>query len=76
MIVFMMMSGIFTPTESMPHWGQWVNKLNPIAYFMRLIRMILLKGSGFVDIWRELVSLVVFAFAMLSLAVWRYKKTS
>jgi ABC-2 type transport system permease protein len=75
MIVFMMMSGLFTPTESMPQWGQWVNKLNPIAYFMKLIRMILLKGSGITDIWRELVSLTVMAITMLWLSVWRYRKT-
>jgi ABC-2 type transport system permease protein len=76
MIVFMMMSGLFTPAESMPQWGQWINKLNPIYYFMRVIRMILIKGSGFMDIWREIVSLAVLAVSMLSLAVWRYRKTT
>jgi ABC-type multidrug transport system permease subunit len=46
----MMMSGLFTSAESMPDWAQTANILNPIAYFMRLVRTILLKGSGLADI--------------------------
>jgi ABC-2 type transport system permease protein len=75
-IIFIMMSGLFTPTESMPDWAQWFNKINPIAYFMKVIRMILVKGSGITDIWKEFVSLAVFATCMLSLAVWRYRKVN
>jgi ABC-2 type transport system permease protein len=53
MIIFILMSGLFTPTESMPEWAQQVNILNPFAYFMKVIRMILLKGSGFVWKYRK-----------------------
>lgn len=74
MIVFVMMSGIFTPTESMPDWAQKVNFINPIAYFMRVIRMILLKGSGFFDIWKSFIALFVYAFLILGLAIWKYRK--
>jgi ABC-2 type transport system permease protein len=76
LIVFILMSGIFTPTESMPDWAQKLNLLNPIYYFMRVVRMILLKGSGFADIIYEIVSLSVYAVLMLSLAVWRYRKVA
>lgn len=76
MIVFILMSGIFTPTESMPIWAQKINLINPFYYFMRVIRMILLKGSGFWDISREFFSLSVYAFIMLSLSVWRYRKVA
>lgn len=76
MIVFVMMSGIFTPVESMPLWAQRLNLINPIAYFMRVIRMILLKGSGFTDILREVISLAVYAWIILTLAVWRYRKVA
>lgn len=76
MIVFILMSGIFTPTESMPVWAQRVNIINPFYYFMRVIRMILLKGSGFWDISYEFFSLSVYAVIMLSLAVWRYRKVA
>lgn len=76
MLVFILMSGIFTPTESMPMWAQRVNIINPFYYFMRVIRMIMLKGSGFWDISKEFFSLCIYAVIMLSLSVWKYKKVS
>jgi ABC-2 type transport system permease protein len=76
MIVFVMMSGIFTPIESMPQWAQKMNYLNPIAWFMRIVRMILLKGSGFNDIKTEFLVLLGYGLTMLSLAVWRYRKSA
>jgi ABC-2 type transport system permease protein len=76
MLVFILMSGIFTPTESMPDWANKVNIINPVAYFMRVIRMILLKGSGFQDILPEFFSLTIYATISLSLAVWRYRKVA
>ncbi len=76
MIIFVMMSGIFTPVESMPLWAQKVNYINPVAWFMRIVRMILLKGSGFSAIKTEFFALVIYGLTMLSLAVWRYRKTS
>ncbi len=76
MLVFILMSGIFTPTESMPVWAQKVNIINPFYYFMRVIRMIVLKGSGFWDISYEFFSLSVYAVVMLSLSVWRYRKVA
>jgi ABC-2 type transport system permease protein len=76
MIVFVMMSGIFTPVESMPVWAQKLNYINPIAYFMRIIRMILLKGSGLLDILNDFIALSIYAIAILSLAIWRYRKVA
>jgi len=75
-VVFIMMSGLFTPVESMPHWAQQVNLINPIAYFIRMIRMIMLKGSQFPDIARPFFSMVVYAVFALSMAVWRYRKVA
>jgi len=76
MLTFILMSGVFTPAESMPQWAQKVNLVNPAAYFMRVIRMILLKGSEFRDISREFFSLLVYAVLILSLAVTNYRKTT
>ncbi|MEZ5083185.1 MAG: ABC transporter permease [Bacteroidales bacterium] len=76
LLTFIMMSGIFTPVESMPDWAIIVNYLNPFAYFMRVIRMVILKGSGFSDISKELYNLLVYASIIISLAVWRYRKTA
>jgi len=76
MITFILMGGIFTPAESMPDWSQRVNIINPFAYFMRVIRMVMLKGSGFWDIHREFFSLGIYAVIILSLAIWRYRKVA
>jgi ABC-2 type transport system permease protein len=75
MLVCIMMSGIFTATESMPEWAQKLDLINPIYYFMRIVRMILLKGSGLKDIYKDILSLFVFAYIIIQMAVWRYKKT-
>lgn len=75
-IVFILLSGIFTPVESMPVWVQKFNIINPIAYFMRVIRMVMLKGSGFAQLVSEFVSLGIYAVIILSLATWRYRKTA
>jgi ABC-2 type transport system permease protein len=76
MIIFILMSGIFTPYESMPMWAQDFNLINPVAYLMRINRMVMLKGSAIKDISRELYSLTVIAIAFTTLAVLRYRKTA
>ena len=73
-LVFILMSGIFTPVESMPDWAHYVNIINPLSYFMRVIRMILLKGSDFGDVWKEFLSMGVFGVVMITLAVKSYRK--
>jgi len=76
MLTFILMSGVFTPAESMPQWAQKVNLANPVAYFMKVIRMILLKGSRFGDITREFYSLCLYATLILTLAITNYRKTT
>jgi ABC-2 type transport system permease protein len=74
LVTFVMLSGIFTPTESMPHWAQDVNLINPLAYFIRVNRMILLKGSGFADLAADFIIMAVMAVSLTALATWRYRK--
>jgi ABC-2 type transport system permease protein len=76
MIVFILMSGIFTPLESMPVWAQKVDLINPAAYVMRINRMVMLKGSTFHDISRDIYALTLIAIAFTALAVNRYRKTA
>ncbi len=76
MIIFILMSGIFTPFESMPRWAQDFNLINPVAYLMRINRMVMLKGSTIHDISREIYSLIVIAICFTTLAVRRYRKTA
>lgn len=75
MITFILMSGIFTPLESMPAWARKIDMINPVVYVMRINRMVLLKGSTFQDISGEMVALVLIALVFTTLAVNRYRKT-
>lgn len=76
MMVFILMSGIFTPVESMPKWAQLIDEANPVYHFMRIMRMVVLKGSEFSDLIHEFVALCILGFSFLSLAVIWYRKTS
>jgi len=76
MVVFILMSGLFTSIESMPHWAQLLDRLNPLMYFIMIMRMVLLKGSNFTDISRFFWPLVIYAFCSVSLAIWRYRKVA
>ena len=58
LVIFILMSGLFTSVDSMPQWAKVINWFNPIAYFVEVIRMIMLKGSGFMDILKNLLFLV------------------
>lgn len=75
LVLFILMGGVFTPIESMPDWAQRIAYFNPIAQFNGAMRMIMLKGSGFKDVLPTLYFFLVYASVMMSLAVWRYKKT-
>ncbi len=75
LVIFILMSGLFTPIESMPDWAQTINHANPISYFIKISRMIMLKGSGFVDIRDNLIILSVFAIFSFSFSILRYRKT-
>jgi ABC-2 type transport system permease protein len=76
MIIFILMSGIFTPLESMPGWAQKIDLINPVAYIMRINRLVMLKGSTVSDISRDIYSLIIIAVFFTALAVKRYRKTA
>ena len=74
MVIFILMSGLFTPIEGMPKWAQIITEFNPIKYFVEVMRMVMLKGSGFMDILPQLTKTLIYALVMNGLAVWSYKK--
>ncbi len=76
MMIFVLMGGIFTPADSMPQWAQLVDELNPVYHFMHVMRMVVLKGSNFGDLIHEFIALSILGITFLSLAVFRYRKTS
>ncbi len=75
-MIFILMSGIFTPAESMPVWAQKFNLVNPVSYLMKINRMVMLKGSGFRDISGSVYALLILATVFTTLAVNRYRKTA
>jgi len=76
MVIFILMSGLFTPIESMPEWAQMLTEFNPIKYFVEVMRMVMLKGAGFTDILPQLLKTLAYAIVMNGLAVYSYKKVS
>lgn len=76
MVIFILMSGLFTPIESMPNWAQVITEFNPIKYFVEVMRMVMLKGSTFKDVWPQFIKTLLYAVLIISLAVWRYRKIS
>ena len=75
MMIFALMSGLFTPIESMPKWAYTLTQFSPITYFIKVMRMIVLKGSGFRDIRYHFVIMSGFAIILNLWAILNYKKT-
>lgn len=76
MVIFILMSGLFTPIESMPSWAQFLTEFNPIKYYVQVMRMVMLKGAGLADIYPQVLKTLLFALVMNALAVISYKKVS
>ncbi len=75
MVVFILLSGLFTPVENMPTFVQYLTYLNPIRYFIEVVRMVMLKGAGFENISFHFQMMGVFAVIFNVSAILRYKKT-
>ena len=74
-LIFILMSGLFTPIESMPRWAQYLAVPNPVAHFVDVMRKVLLKGSGFADVAYQFKVTAVMAVVFNVLAVVSYRKT-
>jgi ABC-2 type transport system permease protein len=74
MLIFILMSGLFTPIESMPHWAQWIARINPVTYGVDVMRMVLLKGAKLYDIIPHLKVIGLEALILNGLAIWTYRK--
>ena len=74
LIIFILTSGLITPISSMPPWAQTLTYLNPLRYFIEVLRAIYLKGSGFTDLVSQFVALCVYASVIWIWAIRSYKK--
>jgi ABC-2 type transport system permease protein len=76
MVIFILMGGLFTPIESMPVWAQNLIFANPVAWFIKIMRMVLLKGAGWQEVkWMVLLLSGMAAF-FVTASIKRYNKTS
>ena len=75
-MIFFLMGGMFTPVSSMPDWAQAITIVNPLKYFIEVMRLVYLKGSKFMDMIPQFLALCGFAAAFGSWAIISYKKSS
>lgn len=75
-IVFVLLSGLFTPTEGMPAWAAKINYLNPMSFYMDVIKKMVLKGCNFADVKYQTIILSIMAVILNTAAVLSYKEST
>ncbi len=73
-MIFMLMSGLLTPLDSMPQWAQNFTIILPPRYFVEILRSVYLKGSTILELWTNFTALGTFAIIFNTLAAITYKK--
>ncbi|MEO1050542.1 MAG: ABC transporter permease [Bacteroidota bacterium] len=76
MMIFLLMSGLFTSIESMPAWARTVAQFNPVTYFIEVVRMVIMKGSDFTHVAKHFVIMAAFALVFNTWAIINYRKTT
>jgi ABC-2 type transport system permease protein len=74
LMIYLLMSGLFTPLRSMPGWAQWIAEFNPVMHVIRIMRAIMLKGAGLADVYQTLLILAAYGGVVVTLAVRQYAK--
>jgi ABC-2 type transport system permease protein len=69
-----LLSGFMFPFAGMPRIVQWIAEVLPLTHFLRLIRGIMLRGAGIVELWHEVAALVAFTAVMMAAAILRFRK--
>ncbi len=73
-IVFVLLSGLFTPIEGMPSWATKINYFNPLSFYMDVIKSIVLKGGGVEDIEEQIIALAGMAVIIDAAAILSYRE--
>jgi ABC-2 type transport system permease protein len=74
--IFNMLSGVFNSVDSMPKWAQTIVETFPPSHFIKIMRMVVLKGSGFGDVSYHLIAMFIIGIALNTWAVFNYHKTT
>jgi ABC-2 type transport system permease protein len=69
-----MTSGFFTPIANMPKVIQYLTYLNPLRYFMKIVRAIMMKGAGISELYPEVLAMVIFGLLLFTVSVLRFSK--
>lgn len=69
-----MLSGFTFPIRNMPEIVQWVTYLNPMRYYMEVVRGIFLKGTGIEILWPQILALAVLGTSVLAISAMRFRK--
>ncbi len=72
-ILFVMLSGVFTPIEGMPEWAKYINYANPMSFFMTAVKTVILKGSTVESIRTQFIVLSVMAVVLNTAALLSYR---
>ena len=70
-----LLSGFAYPIANMPAVIQWFTLINPMRYFLVVVRGIFLKGIGIDVLWSQLVVLLAIGFVVITLSALRFRKT-
>ncbi|MBK8013005.1 MAG: ABC transporter permease [Deltaproteobacteria bacterium] len=69
-----LLSGFMSPIENMPDWIRVLAAINPVRYYVEILRSSLLKGAGFAELLRPLFALLIFGAGILGLGSLRFQK--
>jgi ABC-2 type transport system permease protein len=75
-VCIMLLSGLFTPTRSMPDWAYLTTYINPMHYFIDAIRTVFVRGGGFREVAHQVLALLAIGLFMATWAVRSYKKNN
>lgn len=75
-MIFQLMSGLFTPIRSMPAWAQYITYAIPPRYFIEIMRSVYLKGASVADLWPQYAAIAGFAAFTSVLSAVTYRKRS
>jgi len=70
----LMLSGYMFPFAGMPEPAQWLGEMMPLTHYVRLVRGIMLRSSGFMDMWMDYLALFIFGAILLTIAILRFRK--
>ena len=70
----LLLSGIFTPLETMPAWVRYLMALSPLRYFIEIATGILLKGIGLEMLWSQALSMLALGSSLFGFGMWRFRK--